>query len=110
MKPKKPAKLPPPISENETELERVIRESEHLHITIDTKRKAVSAFREAIAEMAKAQALLDATQATLDDASAEMVRQYKKECLKLDGQVLIASSRGPRIFYKRMNELSVVNL
>lgn len=95
---------PRPAPENESAIERVLRESEGLRVTAESKARAVTGYRKALAALEEVQAALAVSQEAMDEASAEMVRQFKRDFLKMGGQLLQPSGRGDRIFYKRMSE------
>jgi hypothetical protein len=67
--------------------------------------KAVTAdFKKAMGERAKLQAALDAFDAKTDETAVKMVKAYGKKHVVVDGVRYVPTSRGPRVYYKRMSD------
>lgn len=67
--------------------------------------KAVTAdFKKAMGERKKLQDALDAFDAKTDETAVKMVKAYGKKHVVVDGVRYVPTSRGARVYYKRMSD------
>jgi len=75
----------------------------------ETDKKAITAaFKTSMGERAKLQAALDAFDAKSDETAIKMVRCYGATHVMIGGIRYVPTSRGERIYYKRMGDQSDV--
>jgi hypothetical protein len=75
------------------------------------KKKTTEAFKKAMGERAKLQAALDAFDAKADETAVNMVKCYGATHVMVDGVRYVPTSRGDRVYYKKMSDqLNVVEL
>jgi len=68
------------------------------------KKAVTNAFKKAMGERAKLQAALDKFDAEADATAVQMVRCYGAKHLTVDGVRYVPTSRGSRVYYKRMSD------
>jgi len=68
------------------------------------KKAVTAAFKAAMGERAKLQAALDAFDAKADDTAVKMVRCYGAAHVMVGGVRYVPTSRGERIYYKKMSD------
>jgi len=71
----------------------------------ESDKKAVSnTFKKAMAERAKLQAALDKFDAESDALAVQMIRCYGATQVVVEGVRYVPTSRGPRVYYKKMSD------
>ena len=85
-------------------LEKLLAECKGKKVNESDKKKVTNDFVKAQGERAKLQAALDAFDAKADDTAANMVRCYGSAAVTVQGVRYIPTSRGERIYYKKMTD------
>lgn len=85
-------------------LEKLLAECKGKKVNESDKKKITNDFVKAQGERAKLQAALDAFDAKADDTAANMVRCYGSAAVTVGGVRYIPTSRGERVYYKRMTD------
>lgn len=68
------------------------------------KKAIVNAFKKAMGERAKLQAALEEFDATADATAVGMVKCFGAKHVDVNGVRYVPTSRGPRIYYKKMSD------
>lgn len=85
-------------------LAKLLKACEGKKVNESDKKKITNDFVKAQGERAKLQAALDAFDAKNDDTAANMVRCYGAAAVTVAGVRYVPTSRGERIYYKKMND------
>jgi hypothetical protein len=83
-------------------LTKLLKACEGKKVNEADKRKITNDFVKAQGERKKLQDALDAFDAKADDTAVNMVRCYGAEHVTIAGVVYVPTSRGDRVYYKRM--------
>ncbi len=74
------------------------------------KKKVVSAFKAAMGKRAQLQKALEDFDAEADATAVQMVKCFGAKHLDIDGVRYVPTSRGARVFYKKMGDPDVEKL
>jgi len=89
-------------SKPESALTKLLAETKGKKVNESDRKAITNAFVKAQSERAKLQAALDAFDSKADETAVNMVRCYGAEHVTIAGVVYVPTSRGERVYYKRM--------
>lgn len=92
-------------------LAKLLADSKGQKVNETDRKKVTEAFKKAMGKRAELQAALDKFDAEADATAVQMVKCYGAKHVMVDGVRYVPTSRGERVYYKKMSDsLDVVEL
>ena len=99
-----PAEIPSTTPAKKSALALLLESLKGAKVNESDKKSVTADFKKAMGERAKLQAALDAFDEKADETAVKMVRCYGAAHVMVGGVRYVPTSRGERIYYKKMSD------